>query len=71
MNPAAFGTLMALEPAIGLVLGLLVLRQVPTLLQVLGIVLVVLAGAAAQRAPDARRPDPARPVVPPELDALG
>lgn len=71
MHPAAFGTLMALEPAIGLVLGLLVLRQVPTLLQVLGIVLVVLAGAGAQRAPDARRPDPARPVVPPELDALG
>jgi inner membrane transporter RhtA len=71
MNPAAFGTLMALEPAFGLVLGLLVLRQVPTLLQVLGIVLVVLAGAAAQRAPDARRPDPARPVLPPELDALG
>jgi inner membrane transporter RhtA len=71
MNPAAFGTLMALEPAIGLVLGLLVLRQVPTLLQVLGIVLVVVAGAAAQRAADARRPEPAPPVVPPELDALG
>lgn len=71
MDPAAFGTLMALEPAIGLVLGLLVLRQVPTLLQVLGIVLVVLAGAGAQRAPEARRPDPERPVVPPELDALG
>ncbi len=71
MDPAAFGTRMALEPAIGLVLGLLVLRQVPTLLQVLGIVLVVLAGAGAQRAPEARRPDPERPVVPPELDALG
>lgn len=71
MNRAAFGTLMALEPAIGLVLGLLVLRQVPAPLQVLGIVLVVLAGAAAQGAPDARRPDPARPVIPPELDALG
>lgn len=71
MHPAAFGTLMALEPAIGLVLGLVVLRQVPTLLQVLGIVLVVLAGAGAQRSSDARRPAPTAPVVPPELDALG
>jgi inner membrane transporter RhtA len=69
MHPAAFGTLMALEPAIGLVLGLLVLRQVPTLLQLLGIALVVLAGAAAQRAPDARRPQV--PIVGPAPDALG
>jgi inner membrane transporter RhtA len=45
----AFGTLMALEPAIGVLLGLLVLRQVPTATQVLGIVLVVLAGGLAQR----------------------
>jgi inner membrane transporter RhtA len=68
MHPAAFGTLMALEPAIGLVLGLVVLRQVPTLLQLLGIALVVLAGAAAQRAPDARRQVP---IVGPAPDALG
>lgn len=49
MTPAAFGTLMALEPAIGTVLGLIVLHQNPSALQVLGITLVVLAGAAAQR----------------------
>jgi inner membrane transporter RhtA len=49
MTPTAFGTLMALEPAIGVLLGLLVLRQQPSLTQFGGITLVVLAGAAAQR----------------------
>jgi inner membrane transporter RhtA len=39
---------MALEPAMGVLLGLIVLRQDPSALQVLGILLVVLAGAAAQ-----------------------
>ena len=49
MTHTAFGTLMALEPACGLLLGLVVLRQVPSWLQVLGIILVVSAGAGAQR----------------------
>lgn len=49
MTHAAFGTLMALEPAIGAVLGFVVLRQHPGPAQILGIVLVVLAGAGAQR----------------------
>lgn len=49
MNHAAFGTLMALEPAIGVILGLVVLHQHPSPFQTLGIVLVVLTGAAAQR----------------------
>lgn len=49
MTHAAFGTLMALEPAIGLVLGLVVLHQRPSPVQLAGIALVVLAGAAAQR----------------------
>jgi inner membrane transporter RhtA len=49
MNHAAFGTLMALEPAIGVVLGLVVLHQHPSAVQTLGIMLVVVAGAAAQR----------------------
>lgn len=49
MTPAAFGTLMALEPAIGVLLGLLVLHQEPSLTQVAGVLLVVLAGTAAQR----------------------
>lgn len=49
MTHTAFGTLMSLEPAFGLLIGLIVLRQSPSWLQVLGIVLVVSAGAAAQR----------------------
>lgn len=48
MKPTAFGTLMALEPAMGVLLGLLVLRQDPSPIQLTGILLVVLAGAAAQ-----------------------
>jgi inner membrane transporter RhtA len=49
MTPTAFGTLMALEPAMGVLLGLIVLRQTPSLVQIAGILLVVLAGAAAQQ----------------------
>lgn len=49
MTSAAFGTLMALEPAFGVLLGLLVLHQQPSLTQFVGISLVVVAGAAAQR----------------------
>lgn len=48
MTHTAFGTMMALEPAIGLLLGLLVLHQKPSATQSVGILLVVLAGAAAQ-----------------------
>ncbi len=48
MTPTAFGTLMALEPAIGVLLGMLVLQQNPSPTQLAGILLVVLAGAAAQ-----------------------
>jgi inner membrane transporter RhtA len=55
MTATAFGTLMALEPAIGVVLGLIVLHQQPSLIQVAAIVLVVVAGAAAQRGGDRRR----------------
>ncbi|MFI7481526.1 EamA family transporter [Kocuria sp. M1R5S2] len=54
MTPTAFGTLMALEPAFGVLLGLLVLHQRPSSVQITGILLVVLAGAAAQRG--GRRP---------------
>jgi len=49
MTPTAFGTLMALEPAFGVLLGLLVLHQTPSALQVVGLLLIVLAGSAAQR----------------------
>lgn len=49
LTTTSFGTLMALEPAIGTVLGLIVLRQNPNAVQILGIALVITAGAAAQR----------------------
>jgi inner membrane transporter RhtA len=63
MTPTAFGTLMALEPAFGVLIGLLVLHQGLSPVQFAGITLVVLAGAAAQRggrrddAPRSARPD--------------
>jgi len=49
LNKAAFGTLMALEPAIALLIGLIVLRQVPLVPQWVGIACVVIAGIAAER----------------------
>lgn len=49
LTAAAFGTLMSLEPAIALLVGLIFLRQVPTLLPVLGIAFVVVAGIGAER----------------------
>ena len=53
MTHTAFGTLLSIEPAFGILIGLLVLAQTPTFMQLAGIALVVLAGAAAQR--DGRR----------------
>ena len=49
LTAAAFGTLMALEPAIGTAIGVVVLSQVPNALQALGVVLVVVAGVGAER----------------------
>ncbi|WP_232020973.1 EamA family transporter [Acidipropionibacterium jensenii] len=49
MTHNAFGTLLSIEPAFGILIGLLVLAQTPTLVQLAGIALVLLAGAAAQR----------------------
>ncbi|GAB2725371.1 EamA family transporter [Kitasatospora kifunensis] len=49
LSAGAFGTLMSLEPAIALVMGLLVLGQVPGLAPAAGVVLVVIAGAGATR----------------------
>ncbi|QBR92560.1 EamA family transporter [Nocardioides euryhalodurans] len=49
LTTAAFGTLMSLEPAIALVVGLVALQQVPGATAVLGIALVVTAGIGAQR----------------------
>lgn len=58
LNTAAFGTLMCLEPAIALVVGLLLLGQVPTAGAVVGIGFVVVAGIGAERS-GAREHDPA------------
>jgi inner membrane transporter RhtA len=49
LTKAAFGTLMALEPAIALVIGLVILHQVPAAAQIVGVGCVVLAGVAAER----------------------
>ena len=49
ITTAAFGTLMSLEPAIALVIGLLLLHQVPPVWSVLGIAFVVTAGIGAER----------------------
>ena len=49
LTKSAFGTLMALEPAIALLIGLIVLRQVPLVPQWVGIACVVAAGIAAER----------------------
>lgn len=49
LTTAAFGTLMALEPAIATVVGAALLTQVPTAIQVSGVALVVVAGAGAER----------------------
>jgi inner membrane transporter RhtA len=49
LTTGAFGTLMALEPAFALVIGFLVLSQVPNAVAVVGILLVVAAGIGAER----------------------
>ncbi|WP_245645425.1 EamA family transporter [Pseudonocardia acaciae] len=57
LTTAAFGTLMCLEPAIALVIGLIALGQVPGPSAVLGIACVVVAGIGAERT-GRRRPVP-------------
>lgn len=61
----AFGTLMALEPAFGLTVGFVLLSQVPTAPQVIGITLVVVAGIGAERG--GHRGDRSAPGSPPPL----
>ena len=50
LTTAAFGTLMALEPAFAMIVGLIVLHQVPGSGGVIGICIVVMAGVGAARA---------------------
>jgi inner membrane transporter RhtA len=49
LTTSAFGTLMSLEPAIALVMGLVLLHQMPGLWPVLGVGFVVAAGIGAER----------------------
>lgn len=68
MTHTAFGTLLAIEPAFGLVIGMIILSQTPGPLQIAGIVIVIVAGAAAQRdGTRSRAVDD--PVVPPAQHA--
>ncbi len=49
LTTAAFGTLMCLEPAIAVLIGLTILHQVPRPAAVIGIILVIAAGIGATR----------------------
>ncbi|MEU4523766.1 EamA family transporter [Amycolatopsis sp. NPDC024027] len=49
LTAPAFGTLMSLEPAIALTIGLVVLHQIPDAGAAVGVVLVVAAGIGAER----------------------
>jgi inner membrane transporter RhtA len=62
LSTGAFGTLMALEPALGLIVGLALLSQAPDMLQVIGIVLVVVAGVGAERGGYRRDRAPSSPL---------
>jgi len=64
LTTAAFGTLMCLEPAIAMVVGLLMLHQVPRPAAILGILLVIVAGIGATRT---GRRAPAQPETSGEL----
>ena len=64
LTAAAFGTLMALEPAIALVVGLVALRQVPSWSAVVGIGFVVAAGVGAERTGARRAVADREPVAP-------
>lgn len=59
LSTAAFGTLMALEPAFAMLVGLVLLHQIPAPAAVIGICLVVAAGIGAARTGARATPVPA------------
>lgn len=63
MTAGAFGTLMCLEPAIALLIGLVVLHQVPGVVPLAGVMLVIAAGLGAERSGARTHPED-RPVIP-------
>lgn len=61
LTAAAFGTLMCLEPAIAMVVGLVALHQVPGVAPLIGVGFVIAAGLGVQRSgarEPAREPEP-------------
>ncbi|WP_236652404.1 EamA family transporter [Streptacidiphilus neutrinimicus] len=62
LTASSFGTLMSLEPAIALAIGILVLQQTPGAGPALGVALVVTAGVGATRS--GARPEPVQPPHP-------
>lgn len=62
LTTTAFGTLMSLEPAIALIVGLFALSQRPGIMPAIGVLFVVAAGVGAER--NGARTEPA-PAVPP------
>lgn len=69
LTASAFGTLMSLEPAFALGIGLVVLGQVPNLLAAVGVLCVVAAGVGAERT-GARQDPVADPMGEPRVDVL-
>ena len=65
LTTASFGTLMALEPGIGVLIGVVLLSQVPAPLQAVGVVLVVAAGVGAERTGHRGAADSHELLVPP------
>ncbi|MFF3484119.1 DMT family transporter [Streptomyces sp. NPDC002701] len=70
LTTSAFGTLMSLEPAVALLIGLLVLGQVPGPAPAVGVAFVVIAGIGATRA-GARPTPPQAPSTLPGTSAFG
>ncbi|MCH5643288.1 DMT family transporter [Gordonia sp. ABSL49_1] len=65
LTTSSFGTLMALEPGFAMLIGLLVLHQIPGPASILGLGLVVAAGIGAARG-GSRRNEPASTGNPPD-----
>ncbi|MEY9847818.1 inner membrane transporter RhtA [Streptacidiphilus sp. BW17] len=64
LTASSFGTLMSLEPAIALLIGAIVLHQIPGAGPALGVALVVTAGVGATRS--GARPEPTQEATVPE-----
>lgn len=68
LTTAAFGTLMSLEPAFALLIGLVVLGQVPGWAPLAGVAFVVAAGVGAERTGARPAPAPPRPAAEPTAE---